>query len=242
MAGESVPSHEKESQDLLRRCESAGLGFFVKAVRAAGLETLLSEDGPFTLLAPADEAFFSLPRGVMKRLLHVPEYLNNVLRNHVLPAKLMSEELCVLQQVRSITGRLIPVNNYRGVLRLDGALLRDMNMYSLQFIKKVLKQRNVLSIQKLSDKYDISTRTIQNWIQGKLPKGTRNKPNIKLSIAALIEDVKQYPDSYQYERAERLGVSEACVWSNLKKLNISYKKHYGTREQTKRSEAYSRKK
>ena len=107
-------------------------------------------------------------------------------------------------------------------------------MYSLQFIKKVLNQRNILSIQKLSDKYDISTRTIQNWIQGKLPKGKRNKPNTKLAIEALIEDVKQYPDSYQYERAERLGVSEACVWSNLKKLSISYKKNTTTPESRRR--------
>lgn len=138
MASESVPSHEKESQDLLRRCESAGLGFFVKAARAAGLETLLSEDGPFTLLAPSDEAFFALPRGVMKQLLHVPEYLNNVLSNHVLPAKLTSEELCGLQQVRSITGKLIPVNSYRGILRVEGALLRDMNITASNGVLHVL--------------------------------------------------------------------------------------------------------
>lgn len=40
-------------------------------------------------------------------------------------------------------------------------------MYCLQFINKVLEHRKTLSIQKLSKKFDISTRTIQNWIQGK---------------------------------------------------------------------------
>ncbi len=99
-------------------------------------------------------------------------------------------------------------------------------MYNLHFIKKVLKQRESLSIQKLAEKYDLSTRTIQNWIQGKLPAGKRNKPNTKLDINLLIEDVKQYPDAYQYERAERLKVSEACIWHNLKKLGISYKKKH----------------
>ncbi len=110
----------------------------MKAARAAGLETLLSEDGPFTLLAPSDEAFFALPRGVMKQLLHVPEYLNNVLSNHVLPAKLTLEELCGLQQVRSITGKLIPVNSYRGILRVEGALLRDMNITASNGVLHVL--------------------------------------------------------------------------------------------------------
>lgn len=98
-------------------------------------------------------------------------------------------------------------------------------MYSLQFINKVLKQRSKLSIQKLSRKYDISTRTIQNWIQGKLPLGKRNKPNLKLSEEDLLKDISNYPDAYQYERAQRLGVSEACIWKNLKKLNITYKKN-----------------
>jgi transposase len=61
-----------------------------------------------------------------------------------------------------------------------------------------------------------------------LPKGKRNKPNTKLDKNLLIEDVKQYSDSYQYERAKRLGVSESCIWYNLKKLGISYKKNSKT--------------
>jgi len=98
-------------------------------------------------------------------------------------------------------------------------------MYNLTFIKKVLQQRKQFSIRKLAEKYDLSPQTIQNWIKGQLPIGKRNKPNTKLNIDLLLEDVKKYPDSYQYERAERLGVSEACVWANLKKLKITYKKN-----------------
>lgn len=50
-----------------------------------------------------------------------------------------------------------------------------MIMYNLHFIKKVLELRKTLSIKKLAEKFDISTRTIQNWEQGKLPTGKRNK-------------------------------------------------------------------
>ena len=107
-------------------------------------------------------------------------------------------------------------------------------MYGLHFINKVLKQRKFLSIQKLAEKYSISTRTIQNWLQGKLPKGKRNKPNSKLNKDLLLDDIKQYPDAYQYERAERLGVSEARVWSNLKKLGITYKKNSKTPKSRRR--------
>lgn len=107
-------------------------------------------------------------------------------------------------------------------------------MYGFHFINKVLKQRKSLSIQKIAERYSISTRTIQNWIQGKLPKGKRNKPNTKLNKDLLLDDIKKYPDAYQYERAERLGVSEACVWSNLKKLGITYKKNSKTSKSRRR--------
>ena len=107
-------------------------------------------------------------------------------------------------------------------------------MYSLNFINKVLQKCKQYSIRKLAEKYDLSPQTIQNWKKGKLPIGKRAKSNTKLNKDLLIEDVKSYPDSYQYERAERLGVSEACVWSNLKKLGITYKKNSKTSKSRRR--------
>lgn len=97
-------------------------------------------------------------------------------------------------------------------------------MYNSHFIKKALSLRSSLSISKLAAKFNISTRTIQNWEQGKLPTGKRDKPNKTLDKSALIADVMGHPDSYQHERAERLGVSQMCIWHNLKKLGITYKK------------------
>lgn len=113
-------------------------------------------------------------------------------------------------------------------------MLQYLTMYNLTFIKKVLQKRKQYSIRKLAEKYDLSPQTIQNWERGKLPTGKRNRTNTKLNIDSLLEDVKEYPDSYQYERAERLGVSEACIWSNLKKLGITYKKNSKTSKSRRR--------
>ena len=104
-------------------------------------------------------------------------------------------------------------------------MLQYLTMYNSVFIKKVLSLRKSLSIRKVADKFNISTRTIQNWEQGKLPIGKRNKPNLSLDKSLLLDDVMQYPDAYQYERAERLKVSQMCIWYNLKKLGITYKKN-----------------
>ena len=44
-------------------------------------------------------------------------------------------------------------------------------------------------------------------------------------MEALRKDVEKYPDSYQYERAERFGVWQSTIGSALKRLGISYKKN-----------------
>lgn len=43
-------------------------------------------------------------------------------------------------------------------------------------------------------------------------------------MKALEEDVKIYPDAYQYERDARLGVSQRAIGYALKRLGVSYKK------------------
>ena len=107
--------------------------------------------------------------------------------------------------------------------------------YSHYFIKKVLKLKSEgMSFLKLSSKFNISVRTIQEWLKGNLPKGTRNKPNTKLDLEKLKQDVIQYPDGYLKERAERLGVSDYCISYNLKKLNITYKKNSNTPKSRRR--------
>ncbi|WP_394355358.1 IS630 transposase-related protein [Francisella tularensis] len=51
------------------------------------------------------------------------------------------------------------------------------------------------------------------------------KPNTKLDLVKLKQDVLDYTDAYLKERAERLGVSEHCISYNLKKLDVTYKKN-----------------
>ena len=56
----------------------------VAAVEAAGLTETLQSDGPFTVLAPTDDAFAALPEGTVESLLEDPEgALTDVLSLHV---------------------------------------------------------------------------------------------------------------------------------------------------------------
>jgi transposase len=103
--------------------------------------------------------------------------------------------------------------------------------YSLDFRKKVLavKERENLSFEKVAQRFDIGSKnTVFRWSKKLEPCETRNKPATKIDMDALIRDVELYSDAYQYERAQRLGVSESCVQAALKRLDISYKKNAKT--------------
>ncbi|MEH6453925.1 MAG: IS630 transposase-related protein [Psychromonas sp.] len=56
------------------------------------------------------------------------------------------------------------------------------------------------------------------------PCTTRQKPATKLDMDKLKQDVEDYPDDYQWERAKRLNVGKPAIHYGFKRLNISYKK------------------
>ncbi len=70
----------------------------VAAVQAAGLVETLKGEGPFTVFAPTDEAFAKLPEGTVEDLLKPEnlETLQNILLYHVVPGKVMAEDVVML--------------------------------------------------------------------------------------------------------------------------------------------------
>lgn len=75
---------------------AADAGQFTKlvaAVKAAGLLKTLSGNGPFTVLAPTDEAFAKLPKGTVESLLNPEnkEKLATILKLHVASGELTSD-------------------------------------------------------------------------------------------------------------------------------------------------------
>ncbi len=85
----------------------------VAAVKAADLVDTLKGDGPFTVLAPTDEAFAKLPAGTVDTLLK-PENkakLVALLKYHVIPSKAMAADVVKLdgKTVKSVEGSPIMV-------------------------------------------------------------------------------------------------------------------------------------
>ena len=97
--------------------------------------------------------------------------------------------------------------------------------YSIDYRKQVLSSiADGMTIREAALFYGLSNSTIHSWQQNLVPKTTRNKAPTKIPDDALIEDVKRYPDDYNYERACRLNCSKTGIFNALKRLGISQKK------------------
>jgi len=80
------------------------------AVLAAGLETTLNGDGPFTLFAPTDDAFAALPDGTLTELLNDPMgVLTDILLYHAVSSQALSTDLSDGQVIQTINGKDVTV-------------------------------------------------------------------------------------------------------------------------------------
>ena len=62
--------------------------------------------------------------------------------------------------------------------------------------------------------------TLIKWMKNIEPKKTSMRKS-RVDIKELEEDIKQYPDSYIYERAARFKISKSGMQYTLKRLNIT---------------------
>lgn len=98
--------------------------------------------------------------------------------------------------------------------------------YSIDFRRKVLsiKEREQLSFEAIAQRFEVGKASVVRWSKDIEVRRTRQKPATKIDMEKLRQDVEQYPDAYQYERALRLGVSQRGIGYALKRLRISRKK------------------
>ena len=116
--------------------------------------------------------------------------------------------------------------------------------YSLDFRRKVLQIRKEkdLSIIETGKLFKISPTSIVKWSKNIFAKVGRTKPATRMDMDALANDIEENPDSYHYERAERLGVSVRTVGYALKRLQVTYKKNLESSEGKSRRTYYFPKK
>ena len=87
-------SYSAPSKNIIDTALAAGnFTTFMSAVKTAGLTNTLSGKGPFTVFAPADEAFSKLPSGALDALIKDTAKLKAVLSYHVIKGHFLAKDV-----------------------------------------------------------------------------------------------------------------------------------------------------
>jgi uncharacterized surface protein with fasciclin (FAS1) repeats len=112
--------HAKHAHSIYETAKEAGFSTLVAAVDAAGLSETLSNDGPFTVFAPTNEAFAALPEGALEGLLKDTDALKNVLLYHVVEGEVMAADVVKIDAAKMLNGMEAKVNVKKDTVMIAG--------------------------------------------------------------------------------------------------------------------------
>ncbi len=103
--------------------EAGTFNTLLTAVKAAGLESTLRGEGPFTVFAPTDEAFQKLPKGTVEELLKPEnkEKLKAVLTYHVVPGKVYAKDVVKLSSAKTVNAKEVKITVDGEKVKVDNA-------------------------------------------------------------------------------------------------------------------------
>ena len=93
------------------------------ALDTANLSETLAGEGPFTLLAPTDEAFAKLPEGALDTVLADPAALEQLVTEHVTGGVQLSSALADRSEIATITGQILPIVAEGTSVTIGGSLI-----------------------------------------------------------------------------------------------------------------------
>lgn len=111
-AASSQTQQQEAAKDIVATAAATeSLSTLVTAVKAAALVETLQGQGPFTVLAPTNDAFAALPAGTLDTLLKPEnvETLKGILTYHVVSGKVKSSDLTNGQVVKTVNGQNLTV-------------------------------------------------------------------------------------------------------------------------------------
>ncbi|MCU0653027.1 MAG: fasciclin domain-containing protein [Candidatus Pacebacteria bacterium] len=100
--------------------EAGNFETLVAAVKAAGLVDVLSGNGPFTVFAPADDAFAKVPKDMLDATMADKNKLAGILKYHVVSGKMMAKEIAGEKELQTLQGGSLKVDASDGV-EINGA-------------------------------------------------------------------------------------------------------------------------
>ncbi len=117
----AAPAPAEGPKDIVETAVAAGtFNTLAKALTAAGLVETLKGAGPFTVLAPTDEAFAKIPAKDLEALLADKAALTKVLTYHVIAGNVPASQVTTLTEATSLEGSKITIKVVDGKVMLNG--------------------------------------------------------------------------------------------------------------------------
>ena len=104
--------------------------FFVKALIITGLIDKLKETGPFTIMAPSNLAFTTLPESKLIELMKpiYKENLAEVMKYHIIEGKMLSDDITRFTLVRTLQNQRLRIEATNFGFKVNGANLQSRNI------------------------------------------------------------------------------------------------------------------
>jgi len=139
----SPSNNDNTSMNIVDTANSSDiLKTLLAAVQVSNLTEILQADGPFTILAPTNEAFAQLPDGILFSLVQPEnkERLIKLLANHVISGEYTSSDLKEGKIVKTVQGNAIKVNISDNTLKINGAKVMKADIKASNGIVHVIDQ------------------------------------------------------------------------------------------------------
>jgi uncharacterized surface protein with fasciclin (FAS1) repeats len=109
VAPERVPRWRPKENILEAAAATGRFETLGRAIEAAGLAGVLSEEGPLTLFAPTDKAFAKMPSEDLRALLDDKARLRQLLNFHVVPSKVRAPRKRLPSSVTTLDGKQLEI-------------------------------------------------------------------------------------------------------------------------------------
>lgn len=110
--------------DIIETATNSGsFNTLVTVIEAAGLLDLLQSPGPYTVLAPTDEAFAKISTNTLANWLEDLPKLKKILTYHILFGEVLTDNFVELSSAETVEGSVVGIDTSDGIKINDAKVL-----------------------------------------------------------------------------------------------------------------------
>ena len=107
--------------------EMGDFSTLVDAAKKLGLDKKFDSDGPYTIFAPMEKAFEPIPDSVIDEAFDDPDYLMDVINNHIVKGKYLISDLMEIDSLTALNDKELEISK-DGDVKINGIPIEKENI------------------------------------------------------------------------------------------------------------------